>query len=120
MEWFWYDADRVIGLMASCEIGRISLVVNRIKPELVRTGDMLSLEDVEDILGQKAIGAILDDSMIVRATNLGEAAINIPGSKAGKEYSNIAKRLTGENIPVNIPSPIGVIIDKLFSKKSAV
>ena len=114
------DADRVIGLMASCEIGRISLVVNRIKPELVRTGDMLSLEDVEDILGQKAIGAILDDSMIVRATNLGEAAINIPGSKAGKEYSNIAKRLTGENIPVNIPSPIGVIIDKLFSKKSAV
>lgn len=114
------DADRVIGLMAASEIGRISLVVNRIKPELVRSGDMLSLEDVEDILGQKAIGAVIDDASIVRATNLGEAAVNMPSSKAGKAYENIAKRLMGENIPINLNNPIGAILDKLFFKKSAV
>ncbi len=93
------DADRVIGLMASREIGKISLVVNRIKNELVRSGDMLSVEDVEDILGQKAIGAVSDDSAVVRATNLGEPTVNFPTSKAGREYTNIAKRLSGECVP---------------------
>ena len=112
------DADRVIGLMASSEIAHISLVVNRIKPDLVRSGDMLSLEDVEDILGQKAIGAVYDDASIVRATNLGEAAVNIPTSKAGKEYENIAKRLLGENIPITNSNAFGAFIDKLFGKKA--
>ena len=112
------DADRVIGLMASSEIAHISLVVNRIKPDLVRSGDMLSLEDVEDILGQKAIGAVYDDPSIVRATNLGEAAVNLPNSKAGKEYENIAKRLLGENIPITNSNAFGAFIDKLFGKKA--
>jgi septum site-determining protein MinD len=53
------DADRVIGIMASQGITHVSLIVNRIKPELVLGGDMLSVEDVEDILGQKAIGTVL-------------------------------------------------------------
>ena len=114
------DADRVIGIMASREIGRVSLVVNRIKPELVRSGDMLSVEDVEDILGQKAIGAVPDDPAIVRATNLGEAAVNLPSSKAGREYENIARRLMGEKIPLAVKSPVSVLIDKIFPKKAVV
>jgi septum site-determining protein MinD len=114
------DADRVIGIMASSGIGHIDLVINRIKPELVRSGDMLSKEDVEDILGQNAIGVIIDDSSVVRATNLGESAINLPNSRAGKEYENIAGRLMGEKIPINSLNPIGALIDKLFSKKAAV
>ncbi len=112
------DADRVIGIMASREIGNVSLVINRIKPELVQKGDMLSLEDVEDILGQKAIGAVLDDPLIVRASNLGEAAVNIPKSRAGKEYTKIAKRLIGENIPVKIPKPFENAIEKIFGKRA--
>ncbi len=112
------DADRVIGLMASCEISHISLIVNRIKKELVKAGDMLTLEDVEDILGQKAIGAILDDASIVRATNLGEAAVNLPMSKAGREYENIAKRLMGENIPINVSVTFGTLVEKLLGKKA--
>ena len=67
------DADRVIGLMASREIARVSLIVNRIKSDLVRSGDMLTVEDVEDILGQKAIGTVFDDASIVRATNFGRS-----------------------------------------------
>ena len=114
------DADRVIGIMASSEINKVMLVVNRIKTELVRSGDMLSLEDVEDILGQKAIGAITDDPQVVRATNLGEAAVNLVKSKAGREYENIAGRLLGENIPLTAPKNINVLIEKLLSKKAAV
>ena len=113
------DADRVIGLMAASEIGRVSLIVNRIKPELVRSGDMLSLEDVEDILGQKAIGAVMEDASIVRATNLGEAATLYPNSRAGREYENIAKRLMGENIPIKISGTFGNVLNRIF-KKTAV
>ena len=112
------DADRVIGLMASREIARVSLIVNRIKSDLVRSGDMLTVEDVEDILGQKAIGTVFDDTSIVRATNLGEAAVNIPSSKAGKEYMRIARRLTGEEIPLNVPGGIPGFIDRILGRKA--
>lgn len=112
------DADRVIGLMASREIARVSLIVNRIKSDLVRSGDMLTVEDVEDILGQKAIGTVFDDASIVRATNLGEAAVNISSSKAGKEYMRIARRLTGEEIPLNVPGGIPGFIDRILGRKA--
>ncbi len=112
------DADRVIGLMAAGEIAHTSLVVNRIKPDMVSRGDMLAVEDVEDILGQKAIGAVLDDAAVVKASNLGEAVISMPKSLAGREYENIARRLMGENIPINVPSALGVILEKLFGKKA--
>ena len=112
------DADRVIGLMAAGEIAHTSLVVNRIKPDMVSRGDMLAVEDVEDILGQKAIGAVLDDAAVVKASNLGEAVISMPKSLAGREYENIARRLMGENIPINVPSALGVILEKIFGKKA--
>ena len=112
------DGDRVIGLMAAGEIAHTSLVVNRIRPDMVSKGDMLAVEDVEDILGQKAIGAVLDDAAVVKASNLGEAVISMPKSLAGREYENIARRLMGENIPINIPSALGIILEKLFGKKA--
>ena len=112
------DADRVIGLMAAGEIAHTSLVVNRIKPDMVSRGDMLAVEDVEDILGQKAIGAVQDDAAVVKASNLGEAVISMPKSLAGREYENIARRLMGENIPINVPSALGVILEKIFGKKA--
>ncbi len=112
------DADRVIGLMASGEISHISLIVNRIKQELVRGGDMLSVEDVEDILGQKAIGAVPDDASIVRAANLGEPVLDLPSSRAGKEYENIAHRLIGENIPINITGGLAALVGRIFGKRA--
>ncbi len=113
------DADRVIGLMAANEISKVNLIINRIRPDLIRSGDMLAIEDVEDILGQKAIGAVRDDASVVKGTNLGEAVVNIPSSKAGKEYENIAKRIIGEKIPVNSKKSLEVFINKIFSKKTA-
>lgn len=110
------DADRVIGLMASQGISHVSLIVNRIKPEMVSSGDMLSVEDVEDILGQKAIGTVPEDRNIVKATNLGEAAVNLPKSNAGKEYAKIAGRLLGENIPIKAPSIVSNLMDKLLGR----
>lgn len=112
------DADRVIGLMASRGIVRISLIVNRIKSELVRSGDMLSAEDVEDILGQKAIGTVVDDSSVVRAANLGEAVVNMSGSRAGKEYQRIARRILGEDIPINTQGGISGVIDRILGRKA--
>jgi len=112
------DADRVIGIMSAAELGRISLIVNRLRRDLIRSGDMLSLEDVEDILGQKAIGAVVDDSYIIKSTNLGEASINFPMSKAGREFENIARRLAGESIPIKSLSTLSGVFDKLFSKKA--
>lgn len=110
------DADRVIGIMASQGISHVSLIVNRIKPELVLGGDMLSVEDVEDILGQKAIGTVLEDKTIVKATNLGEAAVNFSKSNAGREYLKIAGRLLGENIPIKAPTFVSQLVDKLLGR----
>ncbi len=110
------DADRVIGLMASQGISHVSLIVNRIKPDMVLGGDMLSVEDVEDILGQKAIGTVLEDKAVVKATNLGEAVVNFSKSNAGREYIKIAGRLLGENIPLKAPTLVSQIVDKLLGR----
>lgn len=110
------DADRVIGIMASQGISHVSLIVNRIKTDMVLGGDMLSVEDVEDILGQKAIGTVIEDKIIVKATNLGEAAVNFSKSNAGREYVKIAGRLLGENIPLKTPTLVSQIVDKLFGR----
>lgn len=110
------DADRVIGIMASFGIGHISLIVNRIRKEMVSSGDMLSVTDVEDILGQKAIGTVPEDKNIVRATNMGEAAVNFPNSTAGKEYQKIAARIMGENVPLKNESYVSQIFEKFFKR----
>lgn len=92
------DADRIIGLLEANELRDISLIINRIRPEMVRRGEMMSVEDVEDILAVPLIGIIPDDEHVVIATNQGEA---IAGSSApsGQAFDNISRRLTGEEIP---------------------
>ena len=74
------------------------MIINRIRPEMVRRGEMMSVEDVEDILAVPLIGIIPDDEHVVIATNQGEA---IAGSSApsGQAFDNISRRLTGEEIP---------------------
>ena len=93
------DADRVIGLLFSAEINDIKLIVNRIRPDMIRQGQMLNLKDISDILCVDVIGAICDDEQVVISTNNGTPLTGI-GTVAGEAYLNIVRRLLGEDVPL--------------------
>lgn len=96
------DADRVIGLLASRGVEGM-LVVNRVDVDMVRRGDMLSLADVQDILGIEMVGVVERDEAVIVAANCGEPAVFNPKSRAGRAFERIAKRLLGEDIPIVNP-----------------
>lgn len=93
------DADRVIGLLNSKGIEPL-LLINRLDPDLVRKGDMISISDVQDILGIELLGVVERDDTIIVAANNGEPVVYNQKSKAGQSFDRIAGRLTGENIPL--------------------
>ena len=91
------DADRIIGLLEANDIHKINLIVNRLRMDMVKRGDMMSIEDVIDILAIDLIGAVPDDESIVVATNQGEPLAG-DSSLAGTAYMNICKRIMGEDV----------------------
>ncbi len=93
------DADRVVGLLSSKGI-ESRLIINRIDFEMVRKGDMLSVRDVQDILGVEILGVIERDEDIIKAANVGEPVVYNQKSKAGQAFTRIAARVCGEQIPV--------------------
>jgi len=101
------DADRVIGIIDAKSQKAIDgkevekhIIVNRIKPELVEKGDMLSVEDVLHILSLPLIGVVPDTEEIVSSTNLGEPIVHNEKSLAGEAFRRIAKRIEGEDVPL--------------------
>lgn len=117
------DADRIIGLLEANELKNPKIVINRVKPEMVRRGDMMTIDDIIDILAVDLLGVVPDDEKIVVSTNRGEPAITDSKSSAGQAYRNITKRLLGENIPIlDVQSEEGFLnkIKKLFGVKSSV
>lgn len=113
------DADRIIGLLESNDIRQIDLIVNRIRMDMVKRGDMMSIEDVIDILAVRLIGAVPDDESIVISSNQGEP---LTGSdcQAGQAYMNISRRITGEDVPMldlNIKSGFFSRLAGAFKKK---
>ena len=94
--------SRIIGLLEHAEIDEIDLIVNRIRADMVRRGDMMSLSDVTDILAVHIIGAVPDDENIVISTNQGEPLVGL-GSTAGQAYLDICRRILGESIPMTNP-----------------
>ena len=93
------DADRIIGLLEAAEIYEPKLVVNRIRPDMVRKGDMMSIQDMIDILAIPLIGVVPDDEVIIISTNKGEPVVLEKKSKAGQAYRNIVRRLEGAEVP---------------------
>lgn len=78
------DADRIIGLLSASGVDDVKLLINRLRPDLVRRGDMLAIDDTLEILGVDLIGVIPEDERIFRSSNLGEPAVTDTSSLAGK------------------------------------
>ena len=92
------DADRVVGLLPPRITAR--LIVNRVRPALVRKNTMMSVEDVNNILRLELIGVVPDEKEIIIATNRGTPVIDIDGSETGAAFRRIARRLLGESIEI--------------------
>jgi len=93
------DADRIIGLIEAEEKGPASLIINRLRPEMVRYGNMLTTEDVVEILAIDLIGIVPEDKAIIVSINKGVPIVLNDRSPAGLAFHNIARRLLGEEVP---------------------
>lgn len=93
------DADRVIGLLEAEEKASPFLILNRLNPSMVRNHDMLSAEDVIDLLAIRLIGIVPEDETVIVGTNRGTPIALEPKSLAGQAFRNIARRLNGEDVP---------------------
>jgi septum site-determining protein MinD len=94
------DADRIIGLLESEGKNDPKLIVNRIRPQMVKRGDMMDIDDIIEILAVDLLGIIPEDEYIIISTNRGEPAVANPVSLASTAYKNIVRRLMGENVPL--------------------
>lgn len=103
------DADRIIGLLEASGLRNPQLVINRIKIDMVKRGDMMNIDDMIDILAIDLLGVVPDDDLIVVSTNKGEPAIANEVSLAGQAYRNIVRRIMGEDVPfMNLESDDGI------------
>lgn len=94
------DADRIIGLLEAAEVNSPLLVLNRIRVSMVKRGDMMTLEDVTEILAIDVLGAVPDDEGIVISTNKGEPCVADKTSFAGQAFRDICRRMNGETVPL--------------------
>ncbi|NMA65544.1 MAG: septum site-determining protein MinD [Clostridiaceae bacterium] len=116
------DADRIIGLLESQEVRNPRLLINRVRPDMVKRGDMMSMEDIVDILAISMIGVVPDDENIIISTNRGEPAVTDQKCLAGQAYRNITKRIMGEDVQLldlNVSDGFLSKMKKLFGFKSA-
>ena len=114
------DADRIIGLLESSEIKNPELIVNRLRPSMVKKGEMMDVNDIVDLLSIDLIGVVPDDEYIITQTNKGEPVVRNKKAPSGKAYIEIAKRILGEQIDINITGKEKGFFKKLknlFGKK---
>jgi septum site-determining protein MinD len=94
------DADRVVGLLESEDIKGIRLIVNRLRPEMIQLNQMISVEDILDLLVIPLLGIIPDDQRIIISTNKGEPLVlEEKTSLPSMAFRNIAQRLQGRDVP---------------------
>jgi septum site-determining protein MinD len=93
------DADRVIGILEAEGKGPGSLILNRLNPSMVRKNDMLSPDDVLDLLAIELLGIVPEEEGVIVGSNRGAPVSADPKSKAGQAFRNIARRIVGEEVP---------------------
>ena len=120
------DADRVIGILMSKGIDDINLIINRVRPNMIVADEMMSIEDVKDILGVTLAGVIPDSEKIIIASNRGEPIVL--GDKsclAGIAFDNAARRLNGEDIDfldvnsLGVKNPVKRILGKFIKRSNS-
>jgi septum site-determining protein MinD len=112
------DADRIIGIVEAEEKGPAKLIINRVNPVMVNRGDMLSANDVVELLAIPLIGIVPEDEAVLVSTNHGQPVVLNEKSQAGRAFLNIGKRLLGEDIPwIELDQKAGLFmrLGKLFS-----
>ncbi|NTV90825.1 MAG: septum site-determining protein MinD [Clostridiales bacterium] len=115
------DADRIIGLLEANDLKNPKLLINRLRVDMVRRGEMMNIEDILDILAIGLIGVVPDDEKIVVSTNRGEPAINDEKSLAGQAYKNITQRIMGKEVAfLDLDTDNGFVIKlkRLFGLKT--
>ena len=91
------DADRVIGLLESNQIYNVKLLVNRVRPDMIQQNDMMSVRDVQEMLGIPLLGAIPEDNQVIVSTNRGEPLVlRKKLTLSGIAFENAARRLVGK------------------------
>lgn len=93
------DADRIIGLLDAAGLHEPKLIINRIRPEMVKRGDMMGITDMIEILNVELLGVIPDDELIVVSTNRGEPVVLDQNSRSGQAYRNIIQRIIDVEVP---------------------
>lgn len=120
------DSDRILGILASksrraeqgLEPVKEHLLLTRYSPERVQRGDMLSVEDVKEILAIPLLGVIPESQAVLRASNSGEPVILDSISDAGQAYTDAVSRFLGENVPHRFVKPTKKgILERLFGKR---
>lgn len=97
------DADRIVGLLEQEEtISAPSLVINRIRNHMMESGDMLDIDQIVQILAIDLIGIVTDDDEVIKAANKGEPVVFHPNTKPAIAYRNIARRILGETVPLQV------------------
>ena len=115
------DADRIIGLLEAAEKEPPRLIINRLRPEMVRRQDMLGIDDVLDVLAVDLLGIVPEDEQVIVATNRGQPLALNGQTPAGKAFGNIAARLVGEEVPLLSLSREGLFsrVRRLFSSETS-
>ena len=114
------DADRIIGLLESSEIKNPELIVNKLRPQMVKKGEMMDVDDIVDLLSIDLIGVVPDDEYIITQTNKGEPVVSNKKASSGKAYIEISRRILGENVEVSVPGKEGGFFSRFrrgFRKK---
>jgi septum site-determining protein MinD len=94
------DADRVIGLLEAADLREPKLIINRLRPRMVKQGEMMNIDDILDILAVDLLGVIPEDEQIIVTTNKGEPVVQDQRSRSGEAFRNVARRILGEEVPL--------------------
>jgi len=107
------DADRIIGLLEAAEKGPGHLIINRLRPDMVKRGDMLDISDVVDVLAIDLIGVVPDDESIIISTNKGVPIVFENHNLASQAFINLAERVDGGDVPFLDLQPETTFLQKL-------
>ena len=112
------DADRVTGLLESNNIFNVKLLINRVRPDMIKRNDMMSVKDVQEMLSIPLLGAVPEDTNVIVATNRGEPLVlRKKLTLSGIAFENAARRLIGrQDYMIDLDTPYKGPIEKVYGQ----